>query len=163
MRIKGVRWTSRVEGIKDYASIILEVDCAETANRMILEGVVMRYDLKLAERYEQSNRVTQCFNCQKYGHISRACREKQKCGHCGGEHTSAECTCETHANPRRCAGATINHGHTRARQGKRRSKGQPPQSGNAQNSSPYPLRPKGTNSNSSLTSSGRHANRMRPP
>jgi hypothetical protein len=49
LRILGTRWLGRVEGIKDYAPLVVEVPCAEQANRMIKEGVVIQYDLKLAE------------------------------------------------------------------------------------------------------------------
>ena len=37
-------------------------------------------------------RVVQCFNCLRYGHVSAQCRSKVKCAKCGNEHSSTECT-----------------------------------------------------------------------
>ena len=51
----------------------------------------MGYDLKIAERYDTSCRITQCFKCQKYGHISSVCSNKEKCGQCGGDHKTEIC------------------------------------------------------------------------
>ena len=35
--------------------------------------------------------VTRCFNCNKYGHSSRGCKNKTCCPKCAGEHNVAEC------------------------------------------------------------------------
>jgi hypothetical protein len=107
LKILGMRWLGRVEGIKDYAPLVVEVPCAEQANRMIREGVVIQYDLKLAETYDPKCRVTQCYKCQRYGHIGTACHNQQKCGHCGGEHRTDECIEREQATRRRCAACTI--------------------------------------------------------
>jgi hypothetical protein len=107
LKVLGMRWLGRVEGIKDYAPLVVEVPCAEQANRMIREGVVMQYDLKLAETYDPKCRVTQCYKCQKYGHISTACHNQRKCGHCGGDHSTEECAEKEQATRRRCAACTI--------------------------------------------------------
>ena len=32
-----------------------------------------------------------CYKCQRYGHIATACRGKQRCSNCGGEHRFEEC------------------------------------------------------------------------
>ena len=77
LKIADVRWMSKVEGKKDYSSLIVEVASAEHANRIIIEGVIYRYDLKLVEVYDRTIRVTQYFKYQRYrGHISRACTGK---------------------------------------------------------------------------------------
>lgn len=37
----------------------------------------------------------QCFNCWKYGHTSKFCRSKERCGKCGTEgHRRDSCTLE---------------------------------------------------------------------
>jgi hypothetical protein len=57
LKILGIRWLGRVEGVKDYAPLVVEVSYIEQANRIIREGVVIRYDLKLAEIYDPKYRV----------------------------------------------------------------------------------------------------------
>ena len=79
LRIQGMRWLRRTNK-KEYAPLVIEVDNAEQANRLVSEGVVMGCDLKIAERYDTSCRITQCFKCQKYGYISSVCLNKEKCG-----------------------------------------------------------------------------------
>jgi hypothetical protein len=58
-----MRWLGRVEEIKDYAPLVVKVPCVKQANRIIKEGVVIQYDLKLAEIYDPKCRVTQCYKC----------------------------------------------------------------------------------------------------
>jgi hypothetical protein len=83
LKIKDIRWLGYVEGVKEYASLIMRIDSATQANRLIQEGIVMRYDLKNVETYDPKCRITQCFKCQQYGHISPDCTSQQRCGHCG--------------------------------------------------------------------------------
>jgi hypothetical protein len=87
LRIRGMRWLRRTNK-KEFAPLIIEVDSAEQANRLITEGVVIEYDLKLTERYDVSCRITQYFKCQRYGHISLIYLNTEKCGHCGGNHNT---------------------------------------------------------------------------
>lgn len=32
-----------------------------------------------------------CYKCQRYGHIAKVCRGKQRCGKCGGDHEYGQC------------------------------------------------------------------------
>ena len=61
------------------------------------------YEIKDCERFTRGCTMTQCFNCQKYGHIGRACRSPAACGHWAGGHQSKECNLETTGQYRRCA------------------------------------------------------------
>jgi hypothetical protein len=105
IKVIKMRWLGRTEG-REYAPLVIEVGSAEQANRLINEGLAISYDLKIVERHDQRCRITQCFKCQRYGHISTQCRNQQKCGHCGGEHTTDECAAETQASQRSCAACT---------------------------------------------------------
>jgi hypothetical protein len=102
LRIQGMRWLRRTNK-KEYAPLVIEVNSAEQANRLVNEGVVMGCDLKIVKRYDTSCRITQCFKCQKYGHISSVCSNKEKCGHCGGDHKTETCAGMSPAPRKRCA------------------------------------------------------------
>lgn len=102
LKIQGMRWLKRKD-IKEFGPLVIEVNSAEQANRLINEGIVLGYDLKITERYDTSCRITQCFKCQKYGHISSICLNKEKCGHCGGDHKTETCTDVSQASRKRCA------------------------------------------------------------
>jgi hypothetical protein len=97
-----MRWLKRTNR-KEFGPLIIEVDSAEQANRLIIEGIVLEYDLKLVERYDASCRITQCFKCQKYGHISSVCSNTETCGHCGGSHNTETCAGISPAPRKRCA------------------------------------------------------------
>lgn len=40
------------------------------------------------------NKITQCFNCQMFGHGSSRCKVKTFCANCAGNHLTAECNVE---------------------------------------------------------------------
>jgi hypothetical protein len=82
---------------------VIKVDSAEQANRLIIEGIVLGCDLKQVKRYDASCRITQCFKCQKYGHISSICSNKETCGHCGEDHNTEICAGTSPAPRKRCA------------------------------------------------------------
>ena len=103
LNIKSVAWAGRVEGIKDYSSLIVEVSSATQANRMIQRGVVHKYDLKTTELFDRACRITQCFRCQRYGHIRLGCKRTERCGDCGGNHNTTDCTTTTRQKARKCA------------------------------------------------------------
>jgi hypothetical protein len=107
LKIKDIRWLGYVEGEKEYASLIMRIDSATQANRLIQEGVVMRYDLKNAETYDPKYRVTQCFKCQQYGHISPDCTSQQRCGFCGGQHITEQCAEKSQTISKCCAASAI--------------------------------------------------------
>jgi hypothetical protein len=103
LQIRGLRWLARTDG-KQFSTLIIETASAEQANRLIREGIVVGYDLKSVERYDTKCRITQCFKCQKYGHISTICMNAEKCGYCGEEHSSESCAEKTQATRMKCAG-----------------------------------------------------------
>ena len=49
-------------------------------------GIVYR-----VEEFRQPISVTQCFNCQSFGHSAKNCRSKQKCLICGESHSHKGC------------------------------------------------------------------------
>jgi hypothetical protein len=102
LEIVGMRWLGRTIK-KEHAPLLVEVATAEQANRLISEGLAMKYDLKIVERFDPRARITQCFKCQRYGHTSRHCMSKQKCGYCGGDHTTEGCADKSEAPRKSCA------------------------------------------------------------
>jgi hypothetical protein len=53
LKIKKTTWLKRLDEDKRFSSLIVEVTSAEQANRMIREGVLLRYELKTAERFDR--------------------------------------------------------------------------------------------------------------
>jgi hypothetical protein len=102
LKIRGMRWLKRTNR-KKFGPLIIEVDSAEQANRLIIEEIVLGYDLKQVERYDAGCRITQCFKCQKYGYISSICSNKETCGYYGEDYNIETCVDISPASRRRCA------------------------------------------------------------
>jgi len=87
----------------DSTTIIIETDNAEQANCLISEGVIAQFELKATELYNPNSRIRQCFNCQRYGHITNSYKHEIRCGFYGGKHkTRVYTTKEKTTNPK-CA------------------------------------------------------------
>src|SRR5579859_8136190 len=78
-------------------SIVIHTDNSETANQWITHQFYANYCRYTAKRYTPQLQLTQCYNCHKYGHRAKDCKEKAKCGKCGKtEHTTKECESTAH-------------------------------------------------------------------
>ena len=88
---------------KPFSTLHIEVATAETANRVIAEGLVIDYEIKDFERFTKGCTMTQCCNCHKFGHICRLYPNPTTCGHCARAHPSTECNMEITGRYRRCA------------------------------------------------------------
>lgn len=69
-------------------TVILEAD-EETYNKMIS---VFRININwdLCHAYESTN-IRRFLNCQEYNHISKYCKNQQKCGVCADDHQTKNC------------------------------------------------------------------------
>ena len=85
LQIKKIAWSTRaIREKKAFSTLHMEVATAETANRVIPEGLIIDYEIKDCEIFTKGCTMTQCFSCHKYGHIGRSCPNPTACGHCAG-------------------------------------------------------------------------------
>ena len=109
LEITRVAWPQQIiKEKKSYSSLILETASPETANRIISQGLIHEGEIKTCVRYLAEGRVTRCFNCQKYGHIARRCKNPTACAECAGNHTADRCTIGPEAK-RKCPTCKENH------------------------------------------------------
>jgi hypothetical protein len=103
--ITKVHWLRNFELYnKTATSIILEVDSATQANRLIIKNIIYQYELKTVEFYNSVNKIRQYFNCQQYaGHISLYYKNETKCGYCGDKHVTKKCSVKEYTTRRTCA------------------------------------------------------------
>lgn len=52
----------------------------------------------------RGNKITQCYNCQMFGHGSSRCKVKTFCANCAGTHKTAECTTKDNVKCANCHG-----------------------------------------------------------
>lgn len=67
----------------------------------VFDYVKVRWEFQSPNR----SKVTQCYNCQMFGHGSSRCKVKTFCVKCAGNHKSAECN----ATIEKCANCNGNH------------------------------------------------------
>nr|CAI5860220.1 unnamed protein product [Callosobruchus analis] len=78
--------------LKFSVSFIIEVD-PDVRKHILSRGYLFVSWQKCTVRDYVS--VTRCFNCCRYGHIRKDCKEKPVCSQCCGEHSFRECNSNT--------------------------------------------------------------------
>jgi hypothetical protein len=95
---------------KAVTYLILDMATPEQANLLVDEGLLFQSELKECELYHGDCRVTQCYNCQKYGHTARICRFNKKCGLCAAPgHDDKTCSFRNDPTKHRCVNCNLNH------------------------------------------------------
>ena len=108
LEILRVAWPKKViESNKLHSSLIIEVASEEMANRLINGGIIEFYGEHDCEYFEKGCRVLQYFNCFRFGHVARSCKNKPFCYKCGGTHTPDKCE----AQPERMCCASCKDGN----------------------------------------------------
>ena len=111
IEILRVQWPKKAlrQG-KTATCLIVDVATPEQANTLIDEGLLFHSELKECELYHGDCRVTQCYNCQKYGHTARVCRSQKKCGLCAAPgHDDKACNFRNDTTKHRCVNCNLNH------------------------------------------------------
>lgn len=108
LRILAAAWPkSARSSTKARSALILELDSVSSANRLIDAGLIVGLVHHICEPFYRSLRLTQCYNCQGYGHVANQCKKPPTCGHCAGRHKTDACLSKAN---RRCA-ACSSPGH----------------------------------------------------
>ncbi len=108
LNIVRVIWTKKIERLrKEHSSLIIELVSSETTNRLIKDELLNDYSHRVCEYFEKKCRIKQCFRCQKYDHVNKACRNDEKCDFCACEHFSFEC--RTFNEHRKCVNCVDKH------------------------------------------------------
>lgn len=78
---------------------------AEDANRLLRGLFYLRSQILRTELFDPSGRLTQCLQCQRYGHVQRGCTFSIRCLYCGEQHRKGDCP-QTKVTPDRFTCAT---------------------------------------------------------
>ena len=84
-------------------SVIINFGSAEQADRCLTHGIYVGNRFHKPRRYMPQCQITQCFNCQGYGHKARDCTRPATCGRCGQGHETKNCK-ESNAKCAQCNG-----------------------------------------------------------
>ncbi|UYV75278.1 hypothetical protein LAZ67_12003258, partial [Cordylochernes scorpioides] len=78
-------------------------------NKKIYGITELLYQKIAVESFRTTNRVTQCFNCQGFGHGQLNCFLKPKCVKCSEDHHSKDCQRKSRQLPPKCANCEEAH------------------------------------------------------
>ena len=84
-----------------HHSLVIFTHSKQEADNCIKRGIALKGRFYTAEKYTPELNIAQCFNCYKFGHLAKHCKNEQTCGKCGEKsHSSSECP----NNENKCAG-----------------------------------------------------------
>ena len=69
----------------------IETKFSEQINRIIIEKILKEKSKKNAVKFVRKCKIIQCFNCYKYEHIDKKCKNITKCNHCAERHDTNQC------------------------------------------------------------------------
>ena len=92
--IRGIHWNTSIVGLSsdDYATITVTFSTAQQANEAIEYGILWNDERRECKGTVARLRITQCRNCQAYGHVFKECSSAARCCVCAGMHLSTACT-----------------------------------------------------------------------
>ena len=61
------------------------------ADKLIEHGIVFDSEVLYEELYCRKIKLTMCFNCNRFYHVSHVCNQKPKCGYCSKKHNTKDC------------------------------------------------------------------------
>lgn len=82
-----------VSRLKRFGRMDVVIEVTPTLRRFILARGYLWVSWKRAE-VEDHLRILRCFNCCRYGHVSKDCKVSKVCGKCSENHSEKECTGE---------------------------------------------------------------------
>lgn len=97
--INAQRLKTTKEGVeKDSETVLFEFDEDNIPKKVFLG--FLSYPVR-----EFVPKPLRCFNCQRFGHIARNCKEQRRCARCGGDHEYGKCGTGVQPKCCNCEGA----------------------------------------------------------
>lgn len=115
-RINGVNITvlRKSKLVNNKCSLVLEMD--DNTYEYIMKDKIINIGWDPCPVYDEFG-IIRCYNCCKYGHISKKCKKTKVCPKCGAGHDFQQCTsnvnmCVNCASSNKWFGLSLNVDHT---------------------------------------------------
>ncbi len=103
-----IAWFKKiVESEKTHSSLIVEIAIETMMNRLLDVNMLNSYQECSCELFEKNCCITQCYRCFDFDHMTRFCKNKERCFKCADKHHIERCVVSM--NRRRCANCNDSH------------------------------------------------------
>ncbi len=101
-------WFKKIaDSEKTHSSLIVEIAIEAMTNRLMNVSMLNSYQECACKLFEKNCRITQCFRCHEFDHMTKICRKNQRCEKCADKHYIEKCVMSS--NRRRCVNCNENH------------------------------------------------------
>ena len=91
VNLRTLRPTEKLDPAANSNSFVIQTHDARAANKCLRQGIHINYHQYPTEKHTPQYQITQCFNCQEYGHRAAQCLGKLTCAKCSHGHKTKEC------------------------------------------------------------------------
>ena len=94
LKIANLRTLKAIDKLDPAAnsnSFVIQTHDAVAANKCLRHGIHINYHQYPTEKHTPQYQITQCFNCQEYGHRAAQCLGTVTCAKCSQGHKTKEC------------------------------------------------------------------------
>ncbi len=103
-----IAWLKKIaESEKAHSSLIMKIATETMTNRLLDVDMLNSYQECSCELFEKNCCITQCYRCFGFDHMTRFCKNEERCFKCAGKHHIEKCVVPT--NRRRCANCNGSH------------------------------------------------------
>ncbi len=108
LKVLRIFWLKKIaDSEKTHSSLIVEITIEAMMNRLMNMSMLNSYQECACELFEKNCRITQCFRCHEFDHITKICRKNQRCEKCADKHHIEKCVMSL--NRRCCVNCNENH------------------------------------------------------
>ncbi len=108
LKMLRIAWFKKiVESEKIHSSLIVKIVIKIMMNWLLNVDMLNSYQECLCELFEKNCRITQCYRCFNFDHITKFCKNEKCCFKCTDKHHIKKCI--VLMNKRRCANCNDSH------------------------------------------------------
>ncbi len=93
LNILRITWTKKIINQRKknfffFFFLIIEMINSKMTYRLIKKELLNEHTHLICEYFEKECRIKQCFNCQRYDHVNKTCKNSKKCKQCAQKHST---------------------------------------------------------------------------
>ncbi len=108
LKVLRIVWLKKIaDSEKTHSSLIVKIAIEAMMNRLMNVSMLNLYQECACKLFEKNCRITQCFRCHEFDHMTKICRKNQRCEKCADKHHIEKYVMSL--NRRLCVNCNENH------------------------------------------------------